>query len=77
MCECKAARERGLFSKIYVYMLTRPGVFKYSEIRDLYLSVRHSAGNADKLLWGHDNNDISDTGDTFMSTHLILATVSL
>lgn len=50
-------------------------VFKCSEIRGLSLSVRHYAGITDKLLWGHDNNKIGDTGYTSMSKHLILATV--
>lgn len=49
-------------------------VFKYSEIRGLTFSVRHSASNTDKLLWGDDNND---TGDTSMPEHLMLANDNL
>ena len=58
-------------------MQTRPGVFKYSEIRGLSLSVRHSACNTDKLPWADDNNDMVDRGYTFMSTHLILVSHEL
>lgn len=39
------------------------------------MSVRHYAGNTDKLLCDDDNKDISDTGYSFMSKDLILAII--